>query len=205
MNWLRRASIASFIKLNPTWEVRLIRSHPSLQGLPLGYAQKADISWWLALKEHGGFATSTDIVFTKPVPDEWLDAELCCCTKGYDFVYQLAMIGCTPGHLLLETVVEAGWRKIRTAKELDYQALGVHLYLEHKHLIEPHYELPMNALCYYDDSNCVEVWKPGVGLGLPDEAIGVHWYGGHETSKSLEHEAHASSGYKITNLAVEAI
>lgn len=222
MSWLRTVSIASFAKFNPEWEIRLIRSDPSFSGHRLCYGNRADLSWWLALKATGGFQVATDIVFRGPVPDAWLDAELCACTSnglevsrdlysGGGRVYQFAMMGATAGHpFMVEAVKEAQTRIQNLTSEqaplvatppMGYQALGVDLLSVIKEHMGPTKELPMNALCYYDDSAVDKLWEVGPPPPLPDEAIGIHWYGGHVASVANEFGALPVSGFRITEFA----
>ena len=214
MSWLRIVSIASFAKFNPDWEIRLIRSDPSLNDPALCYGNKADLSWWLALEAVGGFQVATDIVFRGPVPDAWLDAELCACTSnGHDVsrdiysgcgrVYQFAMMGAAAGHPFMVEAVKESKRLLQrlTSSPLGYQALGVELLLAVKEHMGPVRELPMSALCYYDDSAVDKLWEVGSPPPLPDEAIGIHWYGGHIASAANEFGALPGSGFRITEFA----
>lgn len=201
MDWLRHVSIATFAKFNPTWEIRLIRTHPIVRAADLGYAQKADITWWKALEAEGGWQVATDIVFTKPVPEAWLDAELCACTNGRSRVYQFAMLGAVPGHPFIRACVSEGMRRVLAGGFIDYQDLGVWLLKDMAPLMGPVKELPMSALCHYDDLQCETLWDPAQTLDLPEEAIGVHWYGGHVVSRELEWAAGPGSPYPIVKLA----
>lgn len=201
MSWLRLVSISTFAKFNPTWEIRLIRSAPQVEGRGLSYGQKADLSWWLALEEHGGFQVATDIVFFKPVPDDWLDADLCANTNGSGVVYQFAMLGAKPQHPLMCAAVREGLKRLEANRVSDYQDLGVWLLKDLGHEMGECKELPMSALCYYNSFSVDPLWSTLATIHFPDDAIGAHWYGGHTTSQEFERDTTALSQYPIAKLA----
>ena len=201
MSWLRLVSISSFAKFNPTWEIRLIRSAPQTEGHGLNYGQKADLSWWLALEEHGGFQVATDIVFFKPVPDDWLDADLCANASNGGAVYQFAMLGAKPHHPFMRAAVTEGLKRIEGNRVKDYQDLGVWLLKDLCQDMGECKELPMSALCHYNSFSVDPLWHVLSTLSFPDVAIGCHWYGGHTTSQEFERDTTALSPYPIAKLA----
>lgn len=204
MSWLRTVSIATFAKFNPTWEVRIIRSDPVLVGHgALQHGHRADLAWWEALRDVGGFQVATDIVFTKPVPDDWLDAELCVCTKGQGRVEQFAMLGSVAGHPFVTAAAQEGRNRCSGGGAMDYQDVGVWmLHGLSKHLGD-FKELPNEALCHYNWDWCPMFWSNGFleDINLPEEAIGCHWYGGDRLGKQNEWAAGPGSDYWIVRLA----
>jgi hypothetical protein len=189
MSWLRIVSIATFKKHNPDWEIRLHDTLPSIKKVGLNYPQQADWTWWEVLLEHGGFQVATDIVFIKPIPDEWLEKPLCAALNGGKEIYQFAALGAAPGLPFMHEVVRR-CRQIgeKVRGQLDFQAFGVHL-LHEVDLPEDMFDQPMAAFCPYDHIQCEKYWNGGELLPLPDETIGLHWYGGHEVTKRHERSA----------------
>lgn len=204
MSWLRVVSIATFAKFNPTWEIRLIRSDHALAGrTDLCYAHKADLAWWEALRDVGGFQVATDIVFTKPVPDDWLDSELCACTKGQGRVEQFAMLGSVAGHPFVTAAAQEGRQRCLSDAAKDYQDIGVWMLHGLSKYLGVVKELSNSALCHYDWNWCEMFWsRAGLDTyALPDEAIGCHWYGGDRLGRQNEWTAGPQSDYWIVRLA----
>lgn len=200
MSWLRTVSIVSFAKFNPEWEIRLIRTPQHIRDRKLKFlGQEADWSWWEALLENGGFQVATDIVFVNPVPGDWLKGPLACNTRGSGSVFQFAMLGCERGNEFMRNVVRRCY-EVANGEHPSYQAFGTEMLQGLGLPPGPITEIPMSALCHYDHTKVGSLWFPGQ-LDLPQEAIGVHWYGGHELSKAAELAAGPNSDYAITDLA----
>lgn len=204
MSWLRWAGIRSFQKLNPDWQVRINPTPPHIAGLGLLLAQEGDWTAYETLRDHGGFVVSSDAVFVKPVPDEWLDCDINCCRRGVQAIYQMAMAGSVPGVEFWAACAEkcaslVGGCDVRSS----YQRLGTELLLELEHGIAGNriYEQPMEALCACDCTGFAHLWGAGE-MALDPCAIGVHWFGGGIPSRDLEWTAGPDSGYRITDLAV---
>ena len=190
MSWLRTVSIASFKKFNPDWEIRLHDTHPHVKQYGLRYCQQADWTWWKALGEYGGFQVATDIVFVRPVPDDWLSCDMNACTRETSAVYQFAMMGAIAGH---PYIVEADRRCQEMAEgahafhELD-QLMGIDMLRTiHPELLRSgrFFDQPMGALCRFSPYDVNALWNSG-DISLEPNVIGVHWYGGHPRSKAEE-------------------
>lgn len=190
MSWLRVVSIATFKKFNPTWEIRLHDTPPEIRAYGLQYGQEADWTWWMTLANHGGFQVATDIVFLKPIPDEWLDCGLNACLNGSQRIWQFAMLGAEPEHpammasdLGCAAIAEGG-------RVLDYQAMGVWMLQKScKGLLQAKgkfYDQPMSALCHFTHAQADFLWSDSGLHKLPDSTVGVHWYGGAPESKESE-------------------
>lgn len=86
---------------------------------------------------------------------------------------------------------------------MDYQDVGVWML----HGLSAHLgnfkELPNSALCHYNWDWCRMFWSnSGLGeYGLPEEAIGCHWYGGDRLGRMNEWQAGPNSDYWIVKLA----
>lgn len=192
LSWLRIVSIASFKKFNPTWEIRLHDTPPEIRQYGLQYNQESDWTWWKVLARHGGFQVATDIVFLKPVPNQWLNCRLNACKNGTDRIYQFAMLGAVPGHPAMLRSAQA-CHEIASSKPPGDQAMGTDLLKNtgSSFLRGPDFfDQPMNALCAFSsaDSDVGQLWGAAPRM-IPKEAIGIHWYGGHKLSKQMEPKA----------------
>ena len=201
MSWLRMASIASFKKFNPTWEIRLHDTPSDIRAHNLQYGQEADWEWWRVLAEHGGFQVATDIVFVRPVPDGWLDCKLNACLNGQANIYQNAMIGAVPQHPFI-VKVEKACENMDKTRNLGYQDMGVNLLSRMRGSGGGFYDQPMDALCYFRHTEVGRLWSRSA-IDLPDSVIGVHWYGGHPMSEQFEAKARPHQSRYIIQLAKE--
>lgn len=205
MSWLRLVSISTFAKLNPEWEIRLIRSSPEIRGRGYGYAHEADYTWWTTLAEHGGFQVATDIVFVRPIPEEWTQGELAA-VSNVDVVVSFPMLGCAPMHPYMVGAA-ARCRQILSEKphgdaSTDYQEFGYNL-LQSLGNCGEHFPIPMASLCpiMWDDTERLWLWEmPDIELG-PD-VIGVHWFGGSDGGKRYENGQIGMSVPPIVRLAM---
>jgi len=204
INWLRMAGVHTFAKLNPRWEVRLVRTpdHIRARNLPL-LAHEADWTWFEVLERDGGFAMATDTVFVKPIPDEWCEGDFCGCTNGTGNIFHCC-IGSIPGTEFLSRCVR-GCETVPPIA-LDYQAMGV---LMMQHTVKKMgglgrlgrmVDMPPEALCpvgWWQPERC---WAREP-LPITDDTIGVTWFGGHESNREWDIPADAA----IVRLAHEVI
>jgi len=210
INWLRMMGIYTFARLNPRWDVRLMRTpaHIRRVGLP-HYCQEADWAWAEALCEFGGFSWGTDTVFVRPVPDEWCEADMCACTNGGKSFFHGA-VGSVPGTDFLKSYVES-CRSLPT-HDLDYQSYGTVMMnkiasdmggVDMVHNGLSFVDMPVDAMTPVRWHDPARVWKEEP-LNLPDDTIGVHWYGGAPCSRSREWDVPAKHGNAaIVKLAIE--
>lgn len=204
LNWMRMMGLFTFARLNPRWEVRLLRSPPHIRQRELPcLANEADWTWLEAVHRHGGFAMATDTVFVNPVPDEWLEGEFCGCTNGGDNLYHCCF-GATAGHAVLGECIER-CDNMETA-ELDYQDMGITLLKDvigkrgGVKKIKKMVEMPLDAMTpvrFHEPARC---WEPGP-LELPEGVVGVTWFGGHESNREWNPPADAA----IVRLAEEVV
>lgn len=185
MNWMRWATIRSFEKFHQDYEIRLIRTPDDIKSAVDRPYHRGDWSIYRALKETGGWAIDLDIVFVRRIPDEWLDTELCVCKNTHPFVFQMAAIGAAPGSEFIKRCDERAGI-IALSDPVDYQAFGAGMLF---HFVVPpsSVDQPMSAFCHVPWFEAHTLWGRK-DIELPQEAVGVHWYGGHETSKKNENE-----------------
>ena len=208
MSWLRWASLRSFKKFHPDWEIRLHPTLPHIAGLGLGYAQEADWTWWEILAEHGGWQVATDVVFVRRIPDDWLDCDLNACRNGEVGVFQFAALGASPGNPYIKACASKCLAIHARGETGSYQVFGVELLKDLGRIMLDQggklFDQPMSAFCHIDSNHFGRLWARE-WLDLPEDAIGSHWYGGGEQSKELEPLAGPESGHFITDLAMSVV
>ena len=218
MSWLRQRCAETFVQHNPDWELRVVTTPDDMaHHSGLCEAHKADWHRWRLLAAHGGLAIDSDIIWTNPIPDEWLDCDLCAQYTASGDIYQMAAIGTVPGHkLAVDAERYCEKNSGRVAKHTKdpfnpddsvYQEFGVvalakitqHAIWRLGSLCRISHE----DLCFYDWANGPrQVWGDDAPLQeLPETAIGVHWYGGSKESKKHEYAAHAGGPSWLERLA----
>ncbi len=203
MSWLRSISILSFKRLNPGWEIRIHDTPEDIRKHSLQYAQEGDWTRWRILNRYGGFSVASDIVFVKPIPDEWLRCGLNACLDGSRGIFQMAMVGARPEHpfiaqaaILCETMPKS--------EKMGYQDFGPNLLQEMGrkllHSQGKFYDQKMDALCFFRHEDVECIWEEPE-WSLPEEVIGIHWYGEHPRSKIEEASITPESSSWIARLA----
>lgn len=189
MPWLRQRAVDTFKKHNPDWQVWVVGTPEDIRSHGLSYAHEADWTWWRLLHLHGGFLVASDAISIAPIPDEYLDADLAAQTRGGN-VYQFPILGAAKGNDLMGDA--SRWCKRMSRDELGYQSFGVDLLRRLTAGDISRYgkvfDIPEEAYCFYDwDQDPHSLWTvEGPEKELPDSALGIHWYGGHEKSKLME-------------------
>lgn len=197
MSWLRQRSVETFSELNPSWRVVVPDVPADIAETPgLGTSHVADWTKWRLLSWHGGFVFDTDIVFLKPIPEEWLDAHVRAqlCAERKD-IFQIPALGSVPGS---EFVTQADNLCEQATKEntpVGYETFGVPLLrrVTNGRASERTKgynisNIPSEAFCFYNWTDEVEdLWSDyGPRKLLSESAIGVHWYGGHWLSRQQD-------------------
>ena len=211
INWLRMHGIYTFARLNPRWKIILHRTPDwMLEKDPrMFYCHQADYVWIDVLHKEGGFAFATDTVFVKPVPDEWLDADMCICSDGSN-TFSHNSFGSVAGMELLKLCVDSCEETLARPGDLDYQQFGTLLlqsvvatYGGLDKMREEGYkifDMPYAALCPIGWANVERCWSTEP-LELPDETIGVTWFGGNSMSRKREPECSINDNDAIIQLA----
>ncbi len=209
MSWMRMATIATFKRHNPGWEIRLHDTPADIRKHGLLPAHEGDWTRWRVLEEFGGFSVGSDIVFVKPVPDAWLDCGLNACTNGSRGIFQMAMVGAVPEHPFIGIAADR-CAAIPKFGKIGYQDFGPNLLQEMgRELFEvsgKFLDQPMDALCHFRHTTVNALWGDYELWGfmdfeLPESAIGIHWYGGHPISKLEEPNAGPGGDPYIVRLA----
>lgn len=208
MGWLRMMGVWSFIRLNPRWEVRLLRTPDNIRKLKLKcVGNEADWTWAEALYEHGGFSFGTDTIFIKPVPEEWLDADMCCCPDGEKVWH--GTLGSAPKTSFMQRYVDA-CRAHQTPHD-GYQAYGTDMIngllgsmgglstLGNELKIS---RMSLDAMTPIRWSAPQKLWE-GEEPKFPEDTFAVTWYGNAPCSKEREYEVpHKHADARIVRLAM---
>lgn len=189
MSWLRQRSIESFRSLNPGWEVQMVNC---TDGWPPGegfrfHALRSDFARYQALYDTGGIYFDTDIVFVRPIPEKWLRSTLLACLFHDRHIAHIACLGGVRGHQFWQSVIARCRHRESTGVPLDCQAFGASLLQKIQAPSETDsIGIPSFLPCRFDEIEKLwwagGLWRPTV----PEESIGVHWYGGDRLSNDME-------------------
>jgi len=190
-SWLRKQSWESFARLNPTWEIDIVdgEGSPIEKNGDLSIAHRSDYTRYKELNERGGVYFDTDIVFVRPIPDEWLDAHLLLPMSEIpgNPIANVAMLGSVPGDAFFSQAVYAAEGISESKRYMNYQDLGINLLIAIKSL------LPGREIKWFDPEAVIPV--PWTGVSdlwndthdtVPSLSFGVHWFGGDPLTKKLE-------------------
>lgn len=204
ITWLRMMGLYTFIRLNPRWEVRLHRTPDDMRARNLPcHGNEADWTWLRVVHEHGGFALATDTVFVRPMPDEWLNGDLCACTDGTKSLHHCCF-GAMPGHPFVLECLDACEGRI--GRKMQYEALGIELL---KAVAARHggvqgfanfHDMPRDAFTQYSFVQPPALWADGE-LKCSAGAVGITWFGGHPESRKFEPRAESMQSAAIVRLA----
>jgi len=187
-SWLREQSMTTFRLLNPTWQIEVIDG----SGLPiegddrLSRVLRSDWARYRAIFERGGVYFDTDIVFWKPIPDEWLSSDAILPLGTDRQVGHVAVLGGDCGNRWFELLDKACEITVRNTALLNYQDLGIRLVnTVSAGLVGQTVKwVPEDVFLPVDWHQTQMLWsESGV---LPPMCFGVHWYGGDWLSMRME-------------------
>lgn len=217
MSWLRRRGLDTFKQHNPDWKLYVCTTDENIGKYGLHPALAGDWTGWCNLLSAGGFAIDSDIIWCNPIPDEWLDCDVCAQTGSKGNVYQMAALGVVPQNDLMVGAVSYCQRNaermmdyVKDVFDIDddiYQEFGVNALLavtkgDIQRFGKIH-RISHEDFCFYDWSNGPrQMWgKNEPSQVLPDTVIGVHWYGGSKLSKKYEYGAKENGPSWLERLA----
>ena len=184
---LRKASLDSFKRLNPTWEVNLHHSGEKTDPTFVEIVTASDAARYGILHRAGGVYFDTDIVFVRPIPEEWLGVDvLLPATKDGD-LYGLHVLGARAGSPFFSEAMRRCRLRLESPMLLGCQSLGVKLWGGANILaLCSSMELalglvPWGAFLKTSSGFVEELWSTGGTVG--EQEIGVHWYGGDRLSE----------------------
>lgn len=203
MSWLRKQSIETFKRLNPSWTVGVIDG----AGIPiqgesrLAVVNRSDWARYRALLE-GGVYFDSDIVFCKPIPDEWLESEMIIPFAEHDVFAHVALIGCEPGNRWAEMMDKACQVIVSGRNVLGYQTLGVILANRCGEAARGYKTtwVEQSSLLPIDWNHADRLWVDGELLS--PMVFGVHWFGGDWTS--IDMEAKVDVAWALTSKSIVA-
>ena len=191
MSWLRRQSVETFQRFNPSWECAFIHrgvpiGPPSLRGSVLS----SDRERYAQLAETGGMYFDTDIIFTAPIPEEWLSKDNCIVSR--DGKSQgIAVLGSKPGSKFFAGLVHDCDERLKSKVILAYQSLGIKLFVgkDTRQMAsvvgESLYEIPIELMFPVPWGGVEQLWSD-INIPVRPDAVGVHWFGGDELSREYE-------------------
>jgi hypothetical protein len=210
LSWLRYLTIVSFKKYNPEYEIKVYYPIELTKNIswetkeqdgefdgedyfdklkdiaevipfdvePLGFSNslpevhKSGIFRYYMLSHYGGVYCDMDILFTKPI--NLPDVSGIYSYQGY---YSDGFLACEKYNPVYSLIYEN--LQISTT---DYQAYGPNQW----YCIKPEglFNTPKEYLYYYDADNLDKLFDKV--SELPEESLGVHWYGGHPKTREWE-------------------
>lgn len=213
LSWLRYLTVKSFRLHNPKWNVKVYypvkptvgnKWHTSEQTVAyegkdwfpeldaelipfdmgtLGVSNdipevhKSDLFRLWVIHEHGGLYSDFDILYTKPFP-EFKGTLYCWHPDGH---YSVGLIGGNKGSKVYKKLLEAS----RDTDASKYQSYGSTLW--GKVLNNPKgWNIPKSLVYSYGWQDVEKLFTESAEL--PDDAIGIHWYGGSEVAGKWENE-----------------
>ena len=195
MSWLRLQTLDTFTRLHPAWELVRIPAltEKRFAGLPLD--TRSDIARWRWLAENGGWFMDTDLVWLGPLPEIDDDAEAVMTidsgTRGPEGrAFAMGVVGAALPQWsdLGEGFAAAVCKHATAATASDHQSAGT------KAICRAWQEEPTNyitnlpgRLLYpfgHAQRDLDKAWDPEVEL--PEGLIGLHWSGGHASSRAAE-------------------
>mgnify|MGYP001413768332 FL=1 len=183
---LRRASLDSFKKLNPTWEVHLHHSGEKADPTFVEMVTASDAARYGILYRAGGVYFDTDIVFVRPIPEAWLAFDVLLPANTDGDLYGLHVLGAREGSPFFSEAMRRCRLRIESPMLLGCQSLGVKLwYGTHILALCSSMNLsfgliPHSSLLLTSPEAVEELWS--IGGVVDSQEIGVHWYGGDRLS-----------------------
>lgn len=221
MSWLRRQGIESFKRMNPKWDVAVLGRDPysPIPGDHLAArAVRSDYARYKALAEHGGAYFDTDIIFYRPIPDEWLTVDLALpINMDGALVHVAALLGSERCPFFREALRRANER-IAVKGPYGYQSLGVRMfrYLEGgdamfetmpylaKRMGLSFIGIPTRSFLPIPWDMAEMAFAPTICAKWPEGGIGLHWYGGDHAVMAIEPTVTEASLLKSQSLVLKA-
>lgn len=129
---------------------------------------KSDIFRLWVLHEYGGVYSDFDILYTKPFPD--FPKRLYCLHP--DGHYAVGLLGAERGDPIFKRLLESA-KKLDAAK---YQSYGATLWNKELQVAPSGWNIPKELVYPCDWQDAQKLFTES--LDLPDETIGLHWFGG---------------------------
>jgi hypothetical protein len=185
---LRKASPETFSRLNPDWHVIFGTCVDDM-----GFRQTVNASdlWrYQELASGGGIYFDTDMIFLRPIPEDWLDCDVLA-PCGDDWrVAHIACLGGSPNNPYWAHMAKLAEAALGNGDPPGCQTAGIKLFQDPLHVqvnrfglkgkrTEPRLTLPVP----WHDTERVWSKRP---LTLPSDTVALHWFGGDPLSRDLE-------------------
>ncbi|MCK9596138.1 glycosyltransferase [Candidatus Pacearchaeota archaeon] len=208
-----------FDKLKKDFAVKIIEVDIDTKqfGETLSEAQKSDYFRWALLYQSGGFWFDMDIVFIKPMSKIYfndkinnvVDTVVCIDPNHGNFIGVLSSHGNKNPYY--RSLIE-----MCKTKEMvnEYQSLGAPMINTKYHNIEiirnffknlRVINLDTSTFYFYNFLNLHKIYDQNNYELLPNNAIGVHWYGGHPVSQKWNNTLNHKNYKRYDNTLISAI
>lgn len=181
-------------------------------------AHKGDVVRWNTLYNVGGMWSDMDIIHIKSINELFqnnsqseLDTDSIVC---FDHRHEsLPAIGCTitrPGNKLFQDIIA---NMASHYDPLKYESIGSRLFqkiapnmqeIQNKYNVKVS-NLDVNAFFLYDWNNLDKVYESNNFSELYNNSIGLHWYGGHPSSRDFNAKLNHKNYHNFNNTLTEAI
>lgn len=190
MPWIRQEGLASFKRHNPTWEVVMLEGDKETipGGAYLDVVHRSDLARYVALRDVGGVYFDTDIIFLKPIPDEWRDCSLLLPRTVDNTFTQVAALGATAGSKFFSAVAHECETRITNGRNLSYQALGVEAMSKCVNYVmggDTRW-IKTDSILPVSWRKADVIWNPSPMDALHPSTVGFHWFGGDPLSRHME-------------------
>ena len=183
---LRRASLDSFKKLNPAWEVHLHHSGEKAEPTFVEMVTASDAARYGILYRAGGVYFDTDIIFVRPMPEAWLNSDVLLPSTTAGALYGLHVMGASERSPFFSEAMRRCRLRIDSPMLLGCQSLGVKLW-DGANILAicagmnlSFCLIPSESFLRTHPYVVEELWSPGGTVDARE--IGVHWYGGDRLS-----------------------
>lgn len=188
MGWLRQQSIESFKRMNPGWEISFIQPEEFGGADLIDVVHNSDFCRYFNLSIFGGLYFDTDIIFCRPIPDEWLEHDLVLPLGEDGSLGHIACLGSVPVHPFFSTCSRRAAELLARGGPLNYQALGVDLMREVMKSISLGKSdvkwISHDAFTLVPYFDVRRAWADSISP-FPETSVGIHWYGGDHLSASI--------------------
>jgi len=171
---------------------------PPLPG-ELSPAHASDLFQWELLSGDGGWYSDMDVLYLRPVPDDWSQGDAVFCLEGGGMA--IGFMGAAPGCRVFADVMAQSCEHLRpgayqcTGVEAVYRAAGVWPLARNSSgngvkAVEGFRRLwpalrintvPDSSIYYYDWISYVRLFD--YDERVPPECVGLHWFGGSAISQ----------------------
>lgn len=155
--------------------------------------QKSDIVRIFLLFIHGGIWVDFDIIFFKSIPEELLGIDFVCKhpTQRY---YSTMFLGARKGSEVYSKLFTKQLNSVDSGRK--YQKYGTRMMRGME--FPGTKNVSMDLLCHHDSTQIQKIFTSNANL--PEESIGIHWYGGNIFTRDWENKITPDNYDKLDNI-----